>query len=358
MRVKSRIVVFESDDWGTIRMSSKEAFNDFRSRGFPVDHCPYNMYDSIESNDDMESLFSVLLEFKDARQNHPCFTANNIVANPDFKRIEAAGFNKYFFEPFVETLQRYPNRHRVVDYYKVGIQKRVFVPQFHGREHVNTFRWMKALREKDRYVLAAFNHGMFSVHAQRHPLYKMEYMDAFDIESHDQLVELIKNTSEGLELFRRLWGFVPKSAIAPCYIWHSDIEASLLANGVSYLQGNFYQQQPRTTGTFGYDVKYHYTGQRNLYGQTFLVRNVFFEPALDPRKDWVDHALKQIEIAFQWNSPAIIQTHRVNYIGSLTPSNRDKNLRDLNHLLKKIIASWPDVTFMSSDQLGDILTRN
>ena len=85
---KRKIIVFESDDWGTIRMSSKNAFNHFLTKGYPVDQCPYNTYDCLESNEDMESLFSVLLNFRDGNQNHPCFTANHVVANPDFNVSE------------------------------------------------------------------------------------------------------------------------------------------------------------------------------------------------------------------------------------------------------------------------------
>ena len=65
---KRKIIVFESDDWGTIRMSSKNAFNHFLTKGYPVDQCPYNTYDCLESNEDMESLFSVFKIIRVLRQ--------------------------------------------------------------------------------------------------------------------------------------------------------------------------------------------------------------------------------------------------------------------------------------------------
>ena len=59
-RVNTKIVVIESDDWGTIRMSSKEAFNSLLKKGYPVDQCPYNKYDALESNQDLEMLFLLI----------------------------------------------------------------------------------------------------------------------------------------------------------------------------------------------------------------------------------------------------------------------------------------------------------
>lgn len=337
-------------------MSSKNAFNHFLTKGYPVDQCPYNTYDCLESNEDMESLFSVLLNFRDGNQNHPCFTANHVVANPDFNRIRESAFSQYYFEPFYDTLKRYPNHNKVLGYYRQGIEQGIFVPQFHGREHVNTPRWIKALQQNESDVHEAFNYEMFSVHAKRNPSYKMEYMDAFDLDFKEQLPSVNSMISVGLQMFRETFGYSSNSVIAPCYIWHSDIEETLKRNNVKYIQGNFYQQQPRIHNSGGgYQVKYHYTGQCNKYDQLFMVRNVFFEPALDRKKDWVDIALNRIDLAFRWNTPAIIQSHRLNYIGSIVHTNRDTSLKALNELLKKITQIWPDATFMSSDQLGNTL---
>ena len=62
-RTNRKIVVIESDDWGTIRMSSKEAFNSLLNKGYPVDQCPYNKYDALESNQDLEMLFDQSYNF-------------------------------------------------------------------------------------------------------------------------------------------------------------------------------------------------------------------------------------------------------------------------------------------------------
>ncbi|HAH58802.1 MAG TPA: hypothetical protein DCL86_11695 [Bacteroidales bacterium] len=91
-RTKRKIVVIESDDWGSIRMDSPEAYRHFLSLGYPVDQCPYNRYDMLESNTDLEMLFEVLDSVRDIHGRPAMLTANSLVANPDFEKIEADNF--------------------------------------------------------------------------------------------------------------------------------------------------------------------------------------------------------------------------------------------------------------------------
>ena len=58
-----------------------------------------------------------------------------------------------------------------------------------------------------------------------------------------------------------------------------------------------------------------------------------------------------MEIAFRWNKPVIIDTHRVNYIGELVESNRTSNLRLLDCLLSAMLKRWNDIEFLHSEEL-------
>jgi hypothetical protein len=89
-----KIVVIESDDWGTVRVSGKEAYDHFVKNNLPVDTCPYNCNDMLEGNDDMELLYETLSSVKDKNGNPAIITANNIVANPVFDKIKESGFTK------------------------------------------------------------------------------------------------------------------------------------------------------------------------------------------------------------------------------------------------------------------------
>ncbi len=354
-RTNRKIVVIESDDWGSIRVSSKTAYEYFLQNNFPVDECAYNSNDSLESNDDMEMLFEVLSSVKDIHNNPAVITANNIVANPEFDKIKAANFEQYFYEPFTATLRRYPKHERVEQLYREGIEKKLFKPQFHGREHVNTHTWLKALQQGDKAIRMAFDHAMFSVHSERNSPYVNEMMNALDGHSPAELHEKGAIITDGLQLFKNTWGFHSKSFIAPCYIWQTALETVLAAGKVEYIQGMVSQTVPVPEPGYLYIRKYHYQGQVNRLGQRYLVRNAFFEPATNKAFDWVDDCLQRIDVAFRWNKPAIISAHRVNFMGFINPDNRGRNLTLLKKLLTSIQHRWPETEFMSSDQLGDLI---
>ncbi len=355
-RTDRRIVVIESDDWGTIRMASKEAYNYFMSIGYPVDKCPYNRFDALESNDDLELLFEVLTSVKDVNGNPAVITANSLVANPDFSKIKADRFENYYFEPITTTLQKYPNHDKVYKLVKDGIEHKVFKPQFHGREHLNVHRWMEALLRRERSVIEAFNWNMFSVHAGNDPGNRLEFMDALYCENRDQLNQLSGVLDDGVKIFRQLWGYDSKSFIANCYIWNKELEPFLKSNGVEYIQGVVYQNAPLLREGMGNSRIFHYQGQRNSVGQRYFVRNAFFEPSVArPAFDSLSDCLKRVSTAFFWEKPAIISSHRLNYIGFIDPENRDRNLKTLKKLLSGIKQRWPQVEFMTSDQLGDLM---
>lgn len=352
---RRKIVVIESDDWGSIRMDSPEAYRHFLNIGYAVDKCPYNRFDMLESNTDMEMLFEVLDSVKDIHGRPAMLTANSLVANPDFMKIEADNFQHYHYEIFTETLKRYPNHDRVFNLYHQGIEGQVIRPQYHGREHLNVSRWMKALQQKDEHALEAFRYNMFSVHHKQNNENILEYMEALDIDNKEQLHDLSRMLKDGADIFEQLWGYPSASFIASCYVWPSEIEKTLLETGVNYIQGVVAQGVPVPGKKFRYSYKYHFQGSRNANGQRYIVRNAFFEPSHTPLEDNVGMCMQRVETSFKWNKPAVISTHRLNFMGGLDASNRERGLTQLESLLKQIVKRWPTVEFMSTDELGNVM---
>ena len=68
--------------------------------------------------------------------------------------------------------------------------------------------------------------------------------------------------------------------------------------------------------------------------------------------------MSDIAIAFKWNKPAIISSHRVNYIGSLNPANRSHGLKHLEDLIQQIVRKWSNVEFMTSSELGTLISKS
>ena len=140
--IDRHIVVFESDDWGSIRMPSSDIMKRLQAKGILFrDVSGYDLIDSLASNDDLEMLMEVLSSVKDGNGKPAKLTLNCVTANPNFEKIRESNFQKYFYEPFTETLKRYPCHERSFALWKEGMTHGVFQPQFHGREHLNPQKW-------------------------------------------------------------------------------------------------------------------------------------------------------------------------------------------------------------------------
>ena len=75
-------------------------------------------------------------------------------------------------------------------------------------------------------------------------------------------------------------------------------------------------------------------GKTTRKGLKVITRNCFFEPATSG-KDWVDSCLSDISTSFRLHNPAVLSTHRVNYVGRLSGANRERGLNQLSKLLVK-----------------------
>lgn len=352
-----KLVVIESDDWGSIRMPSMEVYEQLLKKGIGVDNLAFNRFDALSSETDLKALFEVLQSVKDKNGNPAIITANTIVANPDFDKIRQSNFTKYHYEPFTETLKRYPEHSAAFDLWQQGIAKQVFRPQFHGREHLNVTRWMKALKDNVGNARVAFDLGMYDL-SEGNQITTDSYMDTLNFEHETELEFQKKSIVEGLDLFEKLFGYRSTTFIAPCYIWDNRLNATLAEKGVKALQGGWFQMKPTVGSKHVFKKEFHYTGECNKFKQRYLVRNVSFEPSINTNAESVNEVLQRMEFLFRMKKPVIISSHRLNFIGFIDKNNRDKNLKLLEELLRRIATRWPDVEFVSSDKLVNIIERN
>ena len=355
-RTKRKIVVIESDDWGSIRMPSKDVYEHCLTKGYRVDKNLYSRYDSLASEEDLDLLFNTLALYKDSNGRHPVITANCLVANPDFKRIRESDFSQYFFEPISNTFAKYPRHSNNLKIWKNASDQGLFFPQSHGREHLNVSRFMNDLKSGDQDARFAFDLNMPGIFKKDKVENGNDYVVAIEYCNESDKNNKIQIISQGLEIFKDLFKSSSDSFIACNYIWHPDFEQTLSTCGVKYIQGRKNQLIPK--GNYeGFRKKFHYTGQKNLLGQIYLVRNVAFEPCSNNNLDWVNSCLKEIENAFRWNKPAIISMHQINFVGYIDPENRDSSLFLFNELLKRITEKWPMVEFLNSAELGSLISK-
>lgn len=354
-RTDRKIVVIESDDWGSIRMPSNSVREALVAKSVSMgdrERQRYTMFDTLANEQDFDALYQTLIRFKDLNNKHPVFTAVSVVANPDFEKIRGANFEKYYYEAFTTTLENY-GFNNAFKMWQEGTDKNLFVPQFHGREHLNVQVWLRQLKANDADTLAAFNLKCWGFENKNQ--YNIDYQAAFDLEYNSDTDYQKLVIQDGLNLFEKIHGYKADFFVPPNGPFNNRLEKVAGIGGIKYLSTSKIQSEPQGEGI--QKRRIHWLGQKNRSGQYYITRNCFFEPSASG-KDWVSSCMGEIENAFKWHKPAVISSHRVNYVGGLVEKNRKDSIAALTNLLIQIQRKWPNVEFMTSSELGNLITKN
>lgn len=352
-KTNRKIVVFESDDWGSIRMKDKAAYQSLLEHGIKVNKSKYDSIDCLESKADLEHLFNTLLSIKNTNNRNPIFTFNTVMQNPDFEKIRENNFEKFVGEDFRVSYQRYYGE-TSFPLWEEAIKKNLMFPQLHAKEHLNAYLWLNDLRKKYLETSLAFDHSFFGLKTKTSSINRNYYLASFYAESYEEFDYVETSLIEGLNLFKSVFGTNSETFIACNYFWPKELEKTLYENSVKTIQGQRVQVAPELIGNKLNKIR-HFTGQKNEYGQRYTVRNVSFEPFVDPKLNWALKSFKEIENAFRWKTPAIISSHRINYVGNICVKNREENMGHLKALLLMIVQSYPEVEFMSSQELSRLI---
>jgi hypothetical protein len=342
-----KYVVIESDDWGCWRSRDSDLTNPlFKILPHIADN-PYILYDTLETTNDLESLFNVLSSVNGIDGNPAVITANTILGNPNFRLIKESGFKEYHWINYFDDLDGMYDRSNLKKTLFSGINNKLYHPQLHGREHVHVVRWLNELRIGNDELLKAFDYKFFGIPLSKKIGNKNNLMAPLDGNSEIDREYQIKFLQDSMCLFETTFGFKSESFIAPSYIWNDLHEIELTKLGISGFQGVMYRYSSELDNV-SLTRKYRFTGLKSDNQTVNLVRNVFFEPTLMPNVDIVNYCLSRISSSFLLRKPAIIGSHRINFMGGLSEKNRDNNLILLQRLLKEIVKKWPDVKFVSS----------
>ena len=353
-KTKRKIVVFSVDDYGNVRLDSKQARDKMFSNGLkPTSR--FDIFDTLETTDDLNALYETLSSVKDKNNLHPVFTAFATCANIDFERMKQNGYSNYQYEELPESFNKLKGYEKTWQLWQDGMLNRLLVPQFHGREHLNIKVLMEALHKKDRDTLNCFENRSYAAIADT-GYSTISFTAALDFYKFEENESLKNIVADGLNLFEKVFGYRATN-FTPCGSngYSSSIDPVLAKGGIKYIDTSRFKEEHLGEGRLGKKT-FNYTGKKNNLGQTYLVRNCVFEPTEERGIDWVAYCMKQIEAAFRWNLPANISSHRVNFCGHIDPKNREAGLKALHLLLTAIVKRWPDAEFMTSKELGDSIT--
>jgi hypothetical protein len=355
-KTNRKIVVFSVDDYGNVRVNSKQARDNMDAAGMKI-YSRFDSFDALETKQDLEQLFEVLSSVKDKYNRSAVFTPFALPCNIDFEKMESEDFQKYHFELLPETYKKLEVQQTEAyegawDLWQSGIEKGYLRPQFHGREHLNLHIFNDKLKKRDIELLTALqNKSYTSISDEDYPtMSSTAAFDFWDVKENENLALIIE---EGLEHFEKVFGYPSIYFTPSVYNIHHSLFKTLYKKGIRFIDLGLIRNEHQGFNKF--KKSFNYIGKPTKEGLSIMVRNVVFEPTEVRGIDWVNFTMKQIETAFRWNKPAIISSHRVNFCGHIDPINREIGLSALKNLLDQIVNKWPDVEFMAADELAETL---
>jgi hypothetical protein len=345
-----KLVAFGVDDYGNVMLHSKTAREQLRKAGLDIDANRFTQYDALENADDLHALYETLASVRDQRGRAAVFTAFALPTNLDFEAIEANGHTAYAYELLPDTLAKLPGYEGTWAAWQTGMREGLLVPEFHGREHLNLRLFEHWLERRDAQLMACLAERSYV--AIRTPEgSRVGYTEAFSFDSFAETERHRSILADGFALFEQVFDRKARHFNAPGAREHECLHDTIRDAGIRWLDTDIVKNEHQGNGIF--KKKYYRLGQKNALGQRFLYRNCVFEPTLDPH--CVDHCLAEIDIAFACQKPAHISSHRVNFQGRIDPAVRDLGLANLKQLLQAIVKKWPDVEFVSTAEMGEIL---
>ncbi len=346
-----KIIVFSVDDYGNVRLASKEARENLDKAGMPA-KSRFDKYDTLETKEDLEHLFEVLTSVKDKNGSHAVFTPFALPANIDFEKVIENNYDGYYYELLPQTLAKLPGYEKVWDLWQEGIKNRLLLPQFHGREHLNLKVFNELLSAKDPQIITALqNRSYTSINYKKYP--SISYTAAYDFDKFEENKNFKSMSVEGLDVFEKVFGYRAVHFNPPGGRENPAVHAVLFENGIKIIDTPSDKREHLGGGQ--YKKVFNYMGKENSYGQVFLIRNAVFEPTEKNNNDPIGQTMQQIATAFRWKKPAIISSHRVNFCGHIDEKNRQEGLSALQELLQRIIKRWPDVEFMAANEVGELI---
>lgn len=357
-RTKRKLIIFSVDDYGNVRINSKEARRNMDKAGLKIS-TRFDAYDAMETREDLHALYETLSSVKDQRGRSAIFTPFTLPCNIDFERIKNNASIGYCYESLPATYEKLsalqPKAYEGAWLlWKEGIDKGLLHPQFHGREHLNLKVFEEKLLKKDRELMAALeNRSYTSISSSGYPT--ISYTAAYSFWSTEELKPMQQVLETGLDAFEEIFGYRAMVFTPPAQRFHKSLEPVLWEYGIKAIDKPLYTRRHQGYGKYNREL--NFTSRQRSTNTANLVRNAVFEPTAEQNIDWVRFTMKQIEAAFRWKRPAIISSHRVNFCGHIDPKHRDEGLSALKELLKKIEKRWPEVEFISASELVKLILK-
>jgi hypothetical protein len=307
------ILIIESDDWGA---------------------------GPLQQADALRRISTLLQSIRDHSGRPALMTLGVILEVPDGPRIAASNCTEYHALPLSDTCFD-GVRAAMQD----GVKTGVFVPQLHGQCHY----WSPAVMTAAQNDSTVRDWLTASEPASTEDLpsaLQSCWVDASTLPSRALTPEAIRHAvaAEAAD-YRAVFGTTPQVAIATTFVWNDAVEAAWAQTGVEAIITPGRRATCRNAaGKPGCEDATMLTGEHSLAGQAYLVRDVYFEPALG-------HAPQRLVEGLQARSrqgrACLVETHRFNFLQA-----PDASLAAFESGLREALEYCPDLRFAAPLELA------
>jgi len=311
--MRQPVLIIESDDWGA---------------------GPLTQADTLVR-------LSVLLQRVRDRSGQPAkMTLGVVLEVPDGARIATSGCTEYHALAFTDV-----RFERVRTALRDGIQAGVFAPQLHGQCHYwppavlavaqdnpNVRDWLTATQPAATEDLPS-------------PL-QSRWVDASSLPSRPLTAEAIQQAIAAEAVaYQTVLGEAPQVAVATTFVWNDAVEVAWKQAGIEIIITPGRRATCRNAaGEPACVDATMLTGEHSLSEQIYLLRDVYFEPALGhvPQR-----LVEGLQARTRQGRACLVETHRFNFLKA-----RDASLATLESGLNAALTACPGVRFVTSLELA------
>lgn len=314
--LKYPVVIIESDDWG-----------------------PGPDQQAVR----LQEIGTVLSRHQDTAGRCPVMTVGVVLSAPDVIAIQCNGFEHY-----LRITLANPRYRELLMVLQDGVRQGVLALQLHGMEHFWPPAFMH-LAQQDGEVRRWLEQGYKAETETLPPAVQSRWIDGSVLPSQPLDVAMIETAArEEIVTFRDIFNQSPIVVVPPTFIWTTEVERAWAADGVQFVvtPGQRYTIRNAQDQPDGVDRQI-LNGEIGDGGVYYLVRDIYFEPTFGHLPA---HVLAEIRQRYRLGRPALLETHRFNFLGE--ESVYQHSLCELDRLLSNLLRELPDVRFMSTEELG------
>ncbi len=311
------VLILESDDWGPAPEEHAEALHGLRK---------------------------LLTRHRDPTGHPAVMTLGVVLSIPHMEKILDTG------EYAARTLNE-PQFAAVLEAMKKGAAEGAFHIQLHGMAHYWPDNLMAEIGRNPEVRRQLLEEPW---HTERLPSWlQSRWIDGRRLPSTPlEATQIQQAVQEEVALFESCFGRPPSVVVPPTFVWDDSVERAYAEAGLTMLVTPGRRFTGRDEGgRLLPEDRIEINGRRRAEKLTTLVRDIYFEPALGHAPA---AAVKQIQRKWRLREPALLETHRFNFLGE----NKESAFAAVEQLLSEAKRKIPGLLFRPPQDAAGLLQRN